>query len=156
MAPAVEALGLNRGNNDDLADYLDCAFARLFLCRWRGFAQVPSDREQFTTVGLEAVDGPWFFSAALVGPIANLIVAPLSESQANASCGTATANTPIPTSRITRSRMFMIDPRKDGSAADITVVPFRRDMKPALLRVGKLLSTSRHVRKSTWSLWRGP
>jgi hypothetical protein len=88
-------------------DYLDCAAADTArLCRWCGFAQVPSDREQFVTVVSEVVDGPWFFSAALVGPIANLNVASFPESEANASCGMTIAMTPIPTSRSTRRPMM--------------------------------------------------
>jgi hypothetical protein len=76
--------------------YPDCAAdtARLLLCRWCGFAQVPSDGEQVATVVSELADGPWFFCAALVGPIAN------------ASCGMAIAITPIPTSRSTRRPMM--------------------------------------------------
>jgi hypothetical protein len=79
------------------------------LIRWCGFAQVPSDEAQFATVLPDAVDGPWFFSAALVGPIANLSVAPFPESKADGDCGIAIAITQIPTSRSTwRLMMFMM------------------------------------------------
>jgi hypothetical protein len=135
-------------------DYLDCAAdtARLLLCRWCGFAQVPSDREQFAPALSETVEAPWFFSAALVGPIANLNVAPFPESEANVSCGIAIAMTPIPTSCSTRRPTILTtDPCKNGCIARCSLVCFRRDMKPALARVGKLISTSRHVRKSALS-----
>jgi hypothetical protein len=77
-------------------DYLDCAAdtARLLLCRWCGFAQVPSDRGQVVLLVSVLADGPWFFCAALVGPIAN------------ARCGMAIAIAPITTSRSTRRPMM--------------------------------------------------
>jgi hypothetical protein len=105
-----------------LRDYLDCAadIARLLLWPWCGFAQVPSDRAQFVAVVSEVVDGPWFFRAALVGPIATLNVAPLPESEANASCGIAIAMTPIPASRSTRRpMMFMTDLSQNGCVASL-------------------------------------
>jgi hypothetical protein len=46
----------------------------------------------FVPVLSDVVDGVWFFSAALVGPIANLNAAPFSESNADANCGIAIAN----------------------------------------------------------------
>jgi hypothetical protein len=45
----------------------------------------------FVPVLSDVVDGVWFFSAALVGPIANLSAPPFSESNADASCGIAIA-----------------------------------------------------------------
>ena len=45
----------------------------------------------FVPVLSDVVDGVWFFSAALVGPIANLNAAPFSESNAEANCGIANA-----------------------------------------------------------------
>ena len=65
----------------------------------------------FVPVSSEVVDGVWFFSAALVGPIVNLNAAPFSESNADASCGIAiaTATAPISISRSTwRPMMFTI------------------------------------------------
>jgi len=38
--------------------------------RWCGFGQVPSDGVHFVPVLSDVVAGVWFFSAALVGPIA--------------------------------------------------------------------------------------
>jgi hypothetical protein len=67
----------------------------------------------------------------------------------------ATAMTPIPTSRSTRRpMMFMTDPCKMAVSQACSVVCFRRDMKPALVRVGKLISTLRHVRRFAPSPWR--
>ena len=71
-----------------LLDYLACVAepALMRFERW-GFGQVPSDGVHFVPVLSEVFDGLWFFSAALVGPIANLNAAPFSESNADASCG---------------------------------------------------------------------
>ena len=93
-----------------LLDYLGCVVepALMRFERW-GFGQVPSDGAHFVPVLSEVFDGLWFFSAALVGPIANLNAAPFSESNADASCGIAIANAPIPISRSTwRPMMFMM------------------------------------------------
>jgi hypothetical protein len=93
-----------------LLDYLACVAepALTRLERW-GFGQVPSDGVHFVPVLSEVFDGLWFFSAALVGPIANLNAVPFSESNADASCGIAIANAPIPISRSTwRPMMFMM------------------------------------------------
>jgi hypothetical protein len=63
----------------------------------------------FVTVLSDRVRAPWFFCAALVGPIANLTAAPLPESNAGADCGIAAATAPIPISRKAwRPMMFMI------------------------------------------------
>ena len=43
----------------------------------------PLGRSAFVPVLSDVVDGVWFFSAALVGPIANLNAAPFSESNAD-------------------------------------------------------------------------
>jgi hypothetical protein len=59
--------------------------------RWCGFGQVPSDGVHFVPVLSDGFDGLWFFSAALVGPIANLNAAPFSESNADAGRGIAIA-----------------------------------------------------------------
>jgi hypothetical protein len=76
---------------------------------WCGFGQVPTDGVHFVPVSSDVVDGIWFFSAALVGSIANLNAAPFSESNAEASCGIASATAPIPISRSTwRPMMFMM------------------------------------------------
>jgi predicted MFS family arabinose efflux permease len=50
------------------------------------------------TVASDVVGWPWFFCAALVGPIA--MVARFSESDADPNCGNAIAKAPIPTSRL--------------------------------------------------------
>src|SRR5271163_4143986 len=94
-------------------DYLACVAepVRMRFERWCGFGQVPSDGVHFLPVSSDVFDGVWFFSAALVGPIANLNVAPFSESNADASCGIAiaTATAPISISRSTwRPMMFMM------------------------------------------------
>jgi hypothetical protein len=74
-----------------------------------GFGQVPSDGLHFVPVLSDVADGVWFFSAALVGPIANLNAAPFSESNADASCGIAIATAPISIRRSTwRPMMFMM------------------------------------------------
>ena len=85
-----------------LLDYLACVAepALMRFERW-GFGQVPSDGVHFVPVLSDVVDGVWFFSAALVGPIANLNAAPFSESNADASCGIAIATALIPNSRST-------------------------------------------------------
>ena len=93
-----------------LLDYLACVAepALMRFERW-GFGQIPSDGMHFVPVLSEVFDGLWFFSAALVGPIANLNAAPFSESNADASSGIAIANAPIPISRSTwRPMMFMM------------------------------------------------
>jgi hypothetical protein len=81
--------------------------ARLLLKRWWGFAQVPSDGAQFSTLLSGVVDGLRFFCAALVGPIANFNVVPFPESKADANGGIAITITPIPTSRRWRPMLFM-------------------------------------------------
>jgi hypothetical protein len=94
-----------------LLDYLACVSepALMRFERWCGFGQVPSDAVHFVPVLSDVFDGLWFFSAALVGPIANLNAAPFSESNADASCGIAIATAPILISRSTwRPMMFMM------------------------------------------------
>jgi hypothetical protein len=95
-----------------LLDYLACVAepALMRFERWCGFGQVSSDGVHFVPVLLSDVfDGLWFFSAALVGPIANLNAAPFSESNADAGCGIAIATALIPISRSAwRPMMFMI------------------------------------------------
>src|ERR1700739_1705602 len=89
--------------------YRTAAPALIRFERWCGFGQAPSDAVHFVPVLSDVVDGVWFFSAALVGPIANLNAAPFSESNADANCGIAIANAPIPISRSTwRPMMFMM------------------------------------------------
>jgi len=77
--------------------------------RWCGLGQAASDGVHFVPVLSDAVGWPWFFCAALVGPIANLNAVPFPESNADAGWGITIATAPIPISRSTwRPMMFMM------------------------------------------------